>query len=120
MNSVGLVDNWTQTVGTRDGPTEEGNGGDRRVDSLDCEKMADFVHREPESWEGEQPKKEEAKEILSFNAGADRETIVKFPITWPDGLNHQGHTLPWVQLVFAPLLDQNETYLQYSFAPHTR
>lgn len=92
-----LLNDWTNSMGSDDGPDEEGDGGDGHDDSLDGEQMSDLVDGEIQERERSEPEQEEADEVASVGAGRLRHRVVR--AVWsvriprrPDGADHQVHT----------------------------
>jgi hypothetical protein len=68
MAGVWLVNNWSNPMGSDNGPDEEGNACCGDDVGLDREQVTNLVNREPDGWEGAKPEDEERDEITGIGA----------------------------------------------------
>ena len=88
MNSVGLMDNGSETFGTGNSPRKERNGRNWGINRLNRKQMADFVNRKPEGWKRTDPKNEKAHKVHGVDTSARRKSVAQISVAGPDGSNH--------------------------------
>jgi hypothetical protein len=93
VNSVTLLDDGTDTTGTRNRPGEESDSSNGNYVSLDGEEMSDLVDREPESRKRAKPEDEEGSKVRSVCARIRTESVGDVFPRLPDRSDHEIDTV---------------------------
>ena len=87
-----LVYNWSDAVGSDDGPNEECYSCHGNEEGFDREQMADLMDWEPDGWQTAKPEEEEADKVHGICPGALGHAVGHVFVFGPDGSDHESDT----------------------------